>query len=319
MGVTTKPGLIDAAELPLPAAAMETMPVAPATASIAATAVPTEVVAPASAEGKVNLPNTTEAIKVSAVFTDAQIAAQVLREDLLKTIYAWYAKRPVLTTAWVEPTEDERNERISALMIERSIKPTNFIAIGQLAMEVTSQIDATRPNDDIAAQARRDRDYAIAALDVVLGLKDPVKAMGGLQSTTRKAAIPTAKGAGRPSNAERNQKLIAWCQEKGLGECVLVDRTSRGYKGTYHAIIPLPDGTYQRCDYDENTGAITKRDEIVPRMKWFDMEGSENMKRFYMLRMKTPSMFLKLAWLNGDEKGNYSSKGNLETLLKSLA
>lgn len=200
------------------------------------------------------------------VKTAEQLAAESLYTAISAAFETWYHARPQ-TAVWVEPTEDQRNERIAALMGERGIKPTDFLKIGLIAGEIETQIAGERAASGIDQQTALDIAYLRAAQGSLMGLHTTLGIMleklGAKPTTKTRAHSSTSASAPRASSSssswkEKNPKLIAYAKSLGLPDLVLVDTASNGYKGEFHVVAACDDGTWEDCEYNPTTMAYKR-------------------------------------------------------------
>lgn len=213
-------------------------------------------------------PNPTAPLTVPAAPTAESLWAATIAPKLQEILDEHFKTLPAVS-AWVEPTEDEINARIDAILVERNIPARNFKAIGDVAEEVEKAVKAERAaaGGDNAAKLRKA--HANALLDLInKDILAHVRTLGGMKerATTAKmtggekkpkAAAATIKVDKAEHKASRAAPYIAWAKANGMEHFIRIDNLAgmTPIKGVWHARILLEDGNYEEIDFNEKDGS----------------------------------------------------------------
>lgn len=253
-------------------------------------------------------PSPVAGLAVPATKTPAELLAERLHNTLVvddqNTLALWMGQREIVST-WVEPTADQKKALIRALINERGIDPTeDYEGVAAAKAEIDAKIAKERAEAGLGKQDVIDRMYLEAAylafMSAATTARLALEKKGGkvhkIVGSSGPSSKPRVTGSkrGRKSNwAQKNPKLIEWAKKHGMADYVLVDKTDGGFKGSYHAIRALENGTWERVEYNPIDHSYTPMGVIVDRPLWFnDIDTGERVVGYSPYQMYEVLMYV---------------------------
>lgn len=274
-------------------------------------------------------PDVSKAITVPAPRNEAQIAADDLITNILTVCESWYATRPQLST-WREPTPDERKVRVMALIQERNVDFTDFMATGAIVQEVDALYNAERAAAGQDKQTAVNKMWGHALIDALTTIKDRVKPIVGI--TSKRPSVARKPGAikGKTARVNNNPLFIKWAKDHGMvdehgeGLFILIDRAAEGMYGTFHATMCRADGKWERLRYNpkDHTYQRTGTLESKP-MYWLNPATNEppaeNARKVCCIRMldRAGKIIETAPHVNNNGTG-YDARGDWQVVCREL-